>query len=49
MHGTFVGDTSDFTFAVTGGTGDYTGAGGTIRIQDNDEEDSPTNYTIQLR
>ncbi len=49
VHGTFVGETSDFTFAVTGGTGDYTGAGGTIRIQDNEEEDSPTHYTIQFR
>ncbi len=49
VHGTFVGETSDFTFAVTGGTGDYTGAGGTIRIQDNGEQDSPTHYTIQLR
>jgi hypothetical protein len=49
VHGTFVGDTSDFTFAVTGGTGDYTGAGGTVRIQDDQAEGSPALYTIRLR
>ena len=48
VHGTFVGDTPEFTFAVTGGTGDYTGASGTIRIQNGEEENSPTLYTIHL-
>lgn len=48
VQGAFVGEPTDFTFAVTGGTGDYTGAGGTIRIQDPEEEGGPSRYTIRL-
>jgi hypothetical protein len=39
----------DFTQAATGGTGDYAGANGTIRIQDSAEEGVPSTYTIRLR
>ena len=42
-------DTPDFTLAVTGGTGDYTGAGGTITVDESEGESAPSNITIRLR
>ena len=48
VQGVFLGDDTDFTLAVTGGTGDYTGAGGTVRVQTANDE-SPAMYTLQLR
>jgi hypothetical protein len=42
-------DAPDFTIAVTGGTGDYSGAGGTLTGHNSAEEDGPSTYTIQFR
>jgi hypothetical protein len=39
----------DFTIAVTGGTGAYSGAGGTLTGHDSAEEGGPSTYTIQFR
>ena len=41
-------DAPDFTIAVTGGTGDYSGAGGTLTGHDS-EEDGPSTYTFLFR
>jgi len=42
-------DTPDFTVAVTGGTGAYFGATGTIDGHEPDDEAAPSTYTFHLR
>jgi hypothetical protein len=42
-------DVADFIQAVTGGTGDYARAGGTVHVQDALQEGVPSHYEIQLR
>lgn len=42
-------DVPDFTVAVTGGTGDYSGASGTMSSHDPAEEGAPSTYSIQFR
>jgi len=44
-----VRDTPDFTIAVTGGTGAYTAASGTLTGHNSAEEGGPTTYVIQFR
>jgi len=42
-------DVLDFTVAVTGGTGDYSGASGTMTGHDSAEDGGPSTYTFQFR
>jgi hypothetical protein len=42
-------EVADFSQAVTGGTGDYSGVGGTVHVQDAAAEGVPSIYTIQFR
>jgi hypothetical protein len=42
-------EVADFTQAVTGGTGAYSGAGGTVHVQDSAVEGVATTYDIQFR
>lgn len=44
-----IGDTTDFTLAVTGGTGAYFDAGGTIAVHDPEDEVAPSTYRFDLR
>lgn len=49
IQGVFIGEATDFTFAVTGGTGDYTRAGGTVSIHTPQEENAHSTYNFQFR
>jgi hypothetical protein len=43
------GPIAEFDQAVTGGTGAYSGVGGTVSVRDSAEEGAPSTYTIRLR
>ena len=44
-----IGDVSVFTLSVTGGTGAYFGANGSVAVDDPSEEGASSTYTFDLR